>query len=415
MFFVLSKKRISSKRRLDRVGILYLAVKFFGTLYFTYPIFYGYASHFITPIQVGLFFSVTGIAGFIAEIPTGIIADKYSRKYSGLFGTTMALLAPLIVFFGHTFSAYLIAALFYGVGRAFLNGTLDSLVYDHKNITKAAYRRINTLEMTFGQAGILTSAAIGGVLFSLNQSLPFITEAAAGLICIVLISFMQERHKEGYKKPTASHGKHFIQGVQYLLATPYLRVIVFMGVIYSVMLGMCIQFVNEATMIEHSFQPTARGFLIGGAGVATLVILNLFLLRVLKSDMVRIIYMGFGAAIAYALMSLNSMPVFLMGYLLWCCLNATSSFTKQILQDQIPGSHRSTILSSFKTLAIFIGFGASTATGLIVQWGHTPRVAYALFAVISLIVLVPCVFWLVRHLRKHAITLQQKNDSWSSV
>ena len=398
------KKHTKNKTRLDRVAKLYLAVKFFSTLYFTYPIFYGYASQVITPIQVGIFFSVLGVSGFIAEIPTGVIADKYSRKFCGLFGTTMTLVAPLVVFFGHTFAAYLIASLFYGVGRAFLNGTLDSLVYDHRNVSKAAYRRVNALEISYGQTGILASAAAGGILFSLSPGLPFIIEATAGLICLVLIAYMSEQYKGTHIKPTASHAQHLIQSGKHLFATGYLRVTVFMGVVFSVMLGMCIQFVNEATMIEHGLEPTARGLLISGAGIATLIILNLFLLRVLKSDVMRLIYMGVGAVVAYGLMSIESMPLFLFGYLFWCCLNATSSFIKLMLQDHIPGSHRSTILSGFKTLAILVGLGASTGTGLIVEWGHTPRIAYILFAAIAVVILLPCTLWLVIYLKKYSLT-----------
>jgi predicted MFS family arabinose efflux permease len=401
MFF---KKRTKNKERLDRVAKLYLAYKFFGALYFSYPIFYEFASQTITPIQVGLFFSAIGICGFITEIPTGIIADKQSRKFSGLFGMTMLVIAPLVIYFGHTFSTYLVAALFYGLGRAFLNGALDSLVYDHKNIDALTYRKINAHEITFGQAGILVGAACGGLLFSVNHGAPFIADALTGIICLILISCMHEQHKVDYVKPTTTHGKHFIQSMKFLVATPYLRILVLMGTVFSVMLGMCIQFVNEAAMIEHGLEATARGFLISGAGVATLIILNIFLLRILKSDRSRIIYMSSGAFVAYILMGAGSAPVFLFGYLLWCCLNATSSFLRVMLQDHIPSSHRSTILSSFKTLAILVGLAASTGTGLLVQWAGTPRAAYILFSTISLIILLPCAFWLVSSLKKRADT-----------
>jgi len=394
------KKRPKNEERLDRVARLYLAYKFFGALYFSYPIFYEFASQTITPIQVGLFFSVIGICGFFAEIPTGIIADKRSRKFSGLFGISMLVIAPLVIYFGHTFSAYLIAAVFYGLGRAFLNGALDSLVYDHKNVDKLAYRKVNAHEITFGQAGILVGAACGGLLFSVSHSAPFIADAVTGVICFILIACMQEQHKVDYVKAKTSHSRHFLQSIKYLVATPYLRRIVLVGVIFSVMLGMCIQFVNEAAMIEQGFKPTARGFLISGAGIVTLIILNLFLLKMLRSDKARIIYLGCGAAAAYLSMSSGLMPLFLFGYLLWCCLNATSSFIRVMLQDRIPSSHRSTILSSFKSLAVLIGLGASTGTGLLVQWAHTPRAAYIVFAGITTIIILPCVFWLVHHLHQ---------------
>jgi MFS family permease len=397
MFF---KKRAASKERLDRVAKLYLAYKFLGALYFSYPIFYEFALQTITPVRVGIFFSVIGVCSFIAEIPTGIIADKHGRKSSGLLGMTVLSVAPLIIFFGHTFSAYLIAALFYGLGGALLSGSLESLVYDHKNTSKTMYRKVNALEITYGQAGILTSAAAGGLLFSLHQSLPFIATAVAGFACCILIAFMGEQNKTGYRKSSASHRQHFVQSMKHLFATSYLRITVFIGVIFSVMLGMCIQFVNEAAMIEYGFQPQTRGFLVSGAGIATLIILHFVIFKIVKGDLARILYLTCGAAAAYMLMSIGTVPLFIFGYLVWCCLNATSSFIRVMIHDQIPGSHRSTIISNFKALTILIGLGASTATGLLVQQAETPRAAYAVFGAIACFILLPCAYRLIAHLRK---------------
>jgi predicted MFS family arabinose efflux permease len=393
-------KKRAQKARLDRVAKLYLAYKFLGALYFAYPIFYEFAVQAITPVQVGIFFSAIGICGFIAEIPTGVIADKHGRKSSSMLGMALLAVAPLIVFFGHTFPAYLVAAVFYGLGRALLSGALESLVYDHKSTSKTIYRRVNALEITFGQAGILAGAAAGGLLFSLHHSLPFVTEAAAGLACVVLIGFMREQNKDDFVRPTASHRQHFAQSMRHLFATPYLRVTVLMGVTFSVMLGMCIQFVNEATMIEHGLQAEARGFLISGAGIATLSILHAVILRAVKGDVERILYLTCGAAVAYIFMSISSAPLFIFGYLIWCCLNATSSFIRIMIHDRIPSSHRSTIMSNFKALATLVGLGASTATGLLVQQAGTPRSAYVVFGAIACFVLLPCAFWLITRLKR---------------
>lgn len=388
-------KKRAPVARLDRVAKLYLAYKFLGALYFAYPIFYEFAVQAITPVQVGIFFTAIGICGFIAEIPTGIIADKHGRKLSGMLGMAMLTVAPLVVFLGHTFPAYLVAAVFYGLGRALLSGALESLIYDHKSTSKAMYRKVNALEITFGQAGILAGAAAGGLLFSLNHSLPFLAEAAAGLMCVVLISFMREQNKDGFVRPTASHRQHFAESIQHLFASPYLRVTVLMGVTFSVMLGMCIQFVNEATMIEHGFQAEARGLLISGAGIATLIILHTVILRTIKGDIGRILYLTGGATVAYVLMSISSVSLFIIGYLIWCCLNATSSFIRVMIHDRIPSSHRSTIMGNFKALATLVGLVASTATGLLVQQANTPRSAYAVFGAIACFVLLPCAYWLI--------------------
>ena len=382
-------------RLINRTAQLYLGYKFFSALYFTYPIFYEFATQAITPVQVGLFFSIIGISGFLAEIPTGILADKKSRKLSALMGIVLLAIAPLIIFFGHTFMLYAIAALFYGLGRAFLSGALESLVYDHKDISKKAYRQINSLEISFGQAGILMGAALGGVLFSLHPSLPFIADASTGILCLLLIACMQEENNKRQTTITSSHRKHFIDSMKYLFATPYLRIVVLMGVTFSVMLGMCIQFLHEAAMIEHGLDADMRGLLIAGAGLATLFILNAVILKFIKSDVQRLVYIGIGASIAYTAMSLNFTPIFLLGYLIWCCLNATSSFIRLLVHDRIPSTHRTTIMSNFKALAILVGIVASTATGMLTQYTGTPRAAYALFGAIACFALLPCIYWLV--------------------
>jgi MFS family permease len=396
------RKKRATTGRLDAVARLYLAYKFLGALYFTYPIFYEFALQTITPIQIGLFFSAIGIVGFLAEIPTGIIADKHGRKSSGLVGMAILSIAPLIIFFGHTFAAYLVAAVFYGLGRALLSGALESLVYDHKSSSPAMYRKVNALEISFGQAGILAGAAAGGVLFAVNQSLPFIVEAVTGIACFVVIACMDEQNKADAVAPAGTHRQHFVQSMRHLFATPYLRVTVCMGVIFSVMLGMCIQFVNEATMIEHGFASELRGFVVSGAGVVTLLLLHFVILKATQSDVARLIYLIGGALVAYTLMSLGTAPLFLLGYVVWCCLNATSSFIRVMIHDRIPGSHRATIISNFKALATLVGIGASTVTGLLVQQAGTPRAAYMVFTAIVALALVPCALWLIRHLREHA-------------
>ena len=261
------------------------------------------------------------------------------------------------------------------------------------------YRKVNAMEISFGQAGILAGAATGGLLFSVGPGLPFITEAAIGMLCVLIISLMDEQNGTHYVKSTASHREHFAQSMKYLFATPFLRMLVLMGITFSVMLGMCIQFVNEATMIEHGFQPEVRGYIISAAGIVTLILLHTVVLKFVKSDIQRILYIAGGAVTAYIIMSIYSAPLFLLGYLIWCCLNATSSFIRIMLHDRIPGSHRATVISNFKALATLLGISASTTTGLLVQKAGTPRTAYLVFGIISCFILVPSAFWLIAHLK----------------
>jgi MFS family permease len=396
---------IKSDERLDRVAKLYLASRFFGVLYFAWPIWYGFATQAITPVQVGIFFSALGVIQFLAEVPTGVVADKHSRKLSALIGTAILIAAPLVVYFGHDFTAYMVAALLYGIGRAFISGSLDSLVYDHKNVSKEAYRHISGLEVTLTSTAGILSVAAGGLLFSLHESLPFIAEAIAGGICLVLIWLMQESKNDEHTTPADSYVRHFWKGIKLLLATRYLQVIVLMAIPLWVMLRICIQFVNEAALIEHGFEPSARGLLLAVASIVTLLSLHFFLFKVFKHDRGRILFLGLGAAVTFMLMGLQVVGIFLLGFLFWNWLLGThGAFIKPILQDNLPSSHRSTAMSGFAALVSLVGFGGSALIGWLVEITHTPRSAYLLFAGISLIVLAPCAVWIAGHLKNQERT-----------
>jgi MFS family permease len=399
---VFFKRLVKNNEPLDRIAKLFLASRFFGLMYFAAPIWYAFATEAITPAQVGIFFSALGIVQFIAEVPTGVIADKYSRKLSALIGTFILLFVPLVVYFGHNFTAYMVAALLCGVGRAFVSGSLDSLVYDHKNVSKEAYRRISGLEVTLTSAGLILSVGAGGLLFSLHKSLPFIAEAVAGVVCLVLIWLMREDMVKTCHVAPSSHTRHFWEGVKLLLATKYLRIFILMSVPIWVMLRICIQFVNEAALIEHGFEPSFRGLFSAFMTLLTLVCVQFFLFKVLKRDRERILFISIASVVAFALLGLGGLVMFLIGFLLWNWLLGThSAFIKPILQDNLPSTHRSTAMSGFAALTSLVGFGGSALIGWLVDLTRTPRSAYIFFAVVSSLAVLPAALWLAAHLKRN--------------
>jgi MFS family permease len=189
----------------DRVVKLYLVSKFVGALYFVYPIFYQFSSHTITPVEIGLFFSIISLCNFVTDIPTSILADKYSRKVITLVGAALLTIAPWLVLQAHSFSLFVVAAIFYGIGGACMNGAIEALMYDHKNVNKETFRRVNTLEITWGQAGILVSAAAGGMMFTASRAIPFVAQIIAGFVWLVILAYIQEQNKVDYAKSQASY------------------------------------------------------------------------------------------------------------------------------------------------------------------------------------------------------------------
>ncbi len=308
---------IKQHKQLDRVAKLYLISQFLGGLFFAWPIWYAFASQALSPVQIGLYFSVLYGTQLIAEVPTGAFADKYGRKRSALVGSFLLIATPLIMYFGHSFPAYMLCGLISGVGMAFTSGSLDALIYDHKSVSKQAYRLIVWLEITFFQTGLILSAISGGFLYTFHPSLPWLAEGLAALLCFIIVALITESPIDTKAKVKESYTRYFKTGVKHLLATKYLRIIVLVGVPLSAMMTICIEYVNEAQMIEYGLEPSLRGLLIGGAKIFALIIINLILFKLLRHDRTRLLFTAVIGTIIFIAMGVSSLPLFLVIYLLF--------------------------------------------------------------------------------------------------
>lgn len=397
---------ISRHKQLNRVAKLYLASQFCQALYFAWPIWYAFATQALTPVQVGLYFSVLAIVKVLAEVPTGAFADKFGRKISAALGAAIMIAVPLIMYFGHTFPAYLLVALLAGVGGAFISGSLDALVYDNPGVSKESYRHIIWLEITFFQTGLIVGAGLGGFMYALHHSMPFIAEALACTVTLGLILLMEE-----VKDPHSVHAMrhesylgYFKTGLRHLLATQYLRITVLTGVLVAVIMTACIEFVNEAAMISYNISPQNRGLVIAGFKVMALLVINLVLFRLLRTDRVRLIFIATLGTIIFSLLSIEGVAIFLVGFVVFNWLSATQySFFKPILQDNLPSSHRATAMSGFSALTGLVAFGGNALFGWLIQHFHTPRSVYMFAAAVFILIVVPCIIWLAAHLKTNPI------------
>ena len=113
-----------------------------------------YKQNGLTNTQILITQSVFMLVSVIAEIPTGVFADKYGRKLSVVLGDITFALGILTYFLGHNFYIFILAETFMGIGRAFNSGADEALFYDtlkdlgyqkHANFFIAFSDNLNTL------------------------------------------------------------------------------------------------------------------------------------------------------------------------------------------------------------------------------------------------------------------------------
>jgi len=185
-------------RRSDRAPIpVYLlltgAQALFFSLTFTVNIIYQATVVGLNPLQMVLVGTVLEATCFLFEIPTGIVADIYSRRLSILIG--IALIGTGFVLEGAVphFWAIMLAQVIWGIGYTFTSGAIEAWITDEVGEDRVGpvFLRGTQVGLIGGITGTILSALLGLIAIQL----PIIL-AGGGMIalCMVLIAIMPERH-----------------------------------------------------------------------------------------------------------------------------------------------------------------------------------------------------------------------------
>ncbi len=197
---------------------IYLGLRFFSALFFavivTVNLVYQATIVGLDPLQLVLVGTLLEATCFIFEIPTGIIADLYSRKLSVIIG--VFLMGAGFVFEGTfpTFSAVLVAQIIWGIGATFVSGAREAWIAEEIGEENAGKAFIKGQQA--GQFGTFIGIAISMILASIDIRLPIII---GGILyssqAIFLAIFMPENNF----KPTPVRKRETFHHMKKTLAT----------------------------------------------------------------------------------------------------------------------------------------------------------------------------------------------------
>lgn len=185
-------------------GSLLLAVVFTAsTLYLVQTIG-------LNPFQLVLVGTVLELTAFIAEVPTGIIADVYSRKLSIIVGFVIVGIGFVVEGAIPQFWAVLVAQVIWGIGITFLSGALEAWIADEvgeQNAGKAFLRGSQ-----FGRAGALVGIGVSVVLGSIALYVPILVGGALLIGLAILLAFIMP--ETGFK-PKPREDRNTFQHIGY--------------------------------------------------------------------------------------------------------------------------------------------------------------------------------------------------------
>jgi len=220
--------------------LVYLFIEFSGSMFFAMMFvttsLYEATVAGLTPVQLILVGTALEISAFVFEVPTGIVADVYSRRLSIIIGYVLMGLGFLVEGFFPAFLPILLAQVIWGLGYTFTSGATQAWITDEIGEDNA-----NKLFLRATQVGLFAALiGMGGAMLvgANNVALP-IQVGAVGvvLIGVTLMLIMPETGFHPTPREDRNTWQHmwytFKQGTSAVRSRPRLMNIVFIGLFFG--------------------------------------------------------------------------------------------------------------------------------------------------------------------------------------
>ncbi len=145
----------------------------------------------MNPLQLILVGTVLEAVCFIFEIPTGIVADVYSRKLSIIIGLILIGIGFTIEGSMPIFSAVIISQVVWGIGSTFTSGSVDAwIAEENKNVD---FNQIYLRAAQVGQIGSVIGIILATILGNFSVRIPILLSGVLFVVfALFLVLFMPE-------------------------------------------------------------------------------------------------------------------------------------------------------------------------------------------------------------------------------
>ena len=226
-------------RKLDAFAI-YLLTEGGASLFFSMIVavnmIYQVTTVGLNPLQLVLVGTVLEATAFVFEVPTGIVADVYSRRLSIIIGYVLIGLGFMLEGLVPRFEAILLAQVIWGIGYTFTSGASEAWIADEIGEARAGHAFVRSAQAQQMTAVLGTLAGI--VLGSVQINLPIVVGGAlTSGIGFGLMAVMPERGFKPKPRGNRSSFQHMAgtlhDGISMVRRRPALLTILAIGAVYG--------------------------------------------------------------------------------------------------------------------------------------------------------------------------------------
>jgi DHA3 family tetracycline resistance protein-like MFS transporter len=181
----------------------------------------------LNPLELVLIGTVGEISYFLLEVPTGAIADTYSRRASVILGLFVSGISAIVMAMTHDYSVLLAGSLLWGLGGALMSGAYEAWITDEHGVE--GITRVFLRGAQWAYAGAIVGAILGVAVATQDLAAAVIFGGilwiATGVACLLVMpehGFRRRpRHERGSTarelRNNARAGVRLIRGHHVLL------------------------------------------------------------------------------------------------------------------------------------------------------------------------------------------------------
>ncbi len=191
----------------------------------------------LTPVQLILVGTALEISAFVFEVPTGIVADVFSRRLSIIIGYVLMGVGFLVEGLFPAFIPILLAQVIWGLGYTFTSGATQAWITDE--IGEEDANKLFLRATRVGLYASLLGMGLAVLVGAENVALPILFGAVGVLLIgVILVFIMPEKNFRPTPREDRNTWQHmwhtFKQGADAVRSKPRLMSIVGVGLFYGI-------------------------------------------------------------------------------------------------------------------------------------------------------------------------------------
>ncbi|MFW9894147.1 MAG: MFS transporter, partial [Candidatus Thorarchaeota archaeon] len=167
----------------------------FSSIVFTLNLVYHVTRVGLNPLQLVLVGTTLEFTVLVFEVPTGVVADVYSRRLSTIVGFFVIGVGNLIEGTFPVFPAVLLAQVVWGFGWTFISGARSAWIADEVGQDKVASVYLRATQ--FQQLGTLLGIPISVALGSVRLNLPILIGGGLSILVGTMLALIMP--EEGFR------------------------------------------------------------------------------------------------------------------------------------------------------------------------------------------------------------------------